>query len=88
VRVGKTADDAIRDRLKRLGRTARNWTVVSSDRMVQAEARAARAQVLAAQEFADLLFRESSGEDADQGEDPNAGLDEDQLDEWLQLFGE
>ena len=29
VREGRTADDAIAARLKRLGRSARNWTVVS-----------------------------------------------------------
>src|SRR5215470_4210350 len=39
IRQGTTADDAIRDRLKKLGRSARNWTVVSSDRQVQANAR-------------------------------------------------
>jgi predicted RNA-binding protein with PIN domain len=87
VRSGMTADDAIRARLKRLGKTARNWTVVSSDRMVQAEARAVRAQVMSSQDFSDLLLRKSGGA-PDLGEDPNAGLDEDQLDEWLQLFGE
>src|SRR5512134_2195825 len=46
VRLGTTADDAIRNRLKRLGKSAKNWTVVSSDRQVQAEARAAQAEIL------------------------------------------
>src|SRR5215216_6377731 len=46
VRLGTTADDAIRKRLKTLGKSARNWTVISSDRQVQAEANAARAEVL------------------------------------------
>ena len=35
VRQGSTADQAIRERLTRLGRLARNWTVVSSDLAVQ-----------------------------------------------------
>ncbi len=39
VRQGSTADQAIRQRLERLGRAARNWTVVSSDLAVQTEAR-------------------------------------------------
>jgi uncharacterized protein len=39
VRQGTTADAAIRARLARLGRSARNWTVVSSDQEVQAAAR-------------------------------------------------
>src|SRR4026207_107874 len=32
VRLGTTADDAIRTRLKTLGKSAKNWVVVSSDR--------------------------------------------------------
>jgi uncharacterized protein len=49
IREGRTADDAIAARLKRLGRSARNWTVVSSDRAVQAGAREAQAQVLSSE---------------------------------------
>src|SRR5512144_1363588 len=45
IRQGASADDAIRKRLVNLGRAARNWTVVSSDKTVQAEARAVQAQV-------------------------------------------
>src|SRR5262245_2786427 len=37
VRLGTSADNAIRNRLKKLGRSARNWTVVSSDRQVQTD---------------------------------------------------
>src|SRR5512145_1541175 len=48
VRLGATADNAICDRLKTLRKSARNWTVVSSDRQVQAEARAALAEVISA----------------------------------------
>ncbi len=44
VRQGTTADQAIRERLTRLGRLARNWTVVSSDLTVQSWARAAQAR--------------------------------------------
>jgi predicted RNA-binding protein with PIN domain len=46
VRQGTTADEAIRVRLARLGRSAHNWTVVSSDQQIQAEARAARAHYI------------------------------------------
>src|ERR671919_2983230 len=38
VRLGDTADNAIRNRLKNLGKGSKNWTVVSSDRQVQTEA--------------------------------------------------
>jgi len=50
-----TADDAIRNRLKSLGRSAKTWAVVSSDRSVQAAAREVHAQVLRSEEFASLL---------------------------------
>ena len=57
VRQGATADDAIRKRLGNLGRAARNWTVVSSDQAVQAEARAAQAQSMPSEAFARLLVQ-------------------------------
>ncbi len=52
VRTGGTADAAIARRLIGLGRSARQWCVVSSDRSVQAAARAAQAEVLTSQVFA------------------------------------
>src|SRR5918996_1831194 len=55
VRLGATADNAIRIRLKKLGKSARNWTVVSSDRQVQAEARAVHAEVISSDSFAAML---------------------------------
>src|SRR5215510_9304953 len=41
VPLGKTADNAIRNHLKQLGKSAKNWIVVTSDHQVQVEARAA-----------------------------------------------
>ncbi|HKI53957.1 MAG TPA: NYN domain-containing protein, partial [Anaerolineales bacterium] len=52
---GTTADDAIKRRLKKMGKGAKNWTVVSSDRQVQAEARSARAEIVSSDEFAKKL---------------------------------
>jgi predicted RNA-binding protein with PIN domain len=86
VREGTTADEAIRLKVKRLGNESRNWTVVSSDRMVQAEARAARARVMSSEAFAALLSRQEEKSGRDLGEDPDAALSDDELDEWLQLF--
>src|SRR5512141_2224967 len=51
VRQGTTADQAIRRRLGRLEREARNWTVVSSDLEVQAAARSARAHFISSEAF-------------------------------------
>jgi predicted RNA-binding protein with PIN domain len=84
VPLGQTADDAIRVRLKKLGREAKNWIVVSSDHEVQNEARAAQAQALSSEEFAAFLkqarasvFRPNNRE---------TKLSQAEIEEWLELF--
>ena len=83
VRLGTTADDAIRNRLKRLGKSAKNWTVVSSDRQVQSNARAAHAEVLSSDAFAGMLrhtrARKPDGEQT---------LSPKEVEDWLKLFEE
>jgi len=87
VRQGTTADSAIRRRLANLGRAARNWTVVSSDLAVQAEARAAHAQVMPSETFARLLTQALDDSVVDRGEDVGTVLNPEEVDDWLQLFG-
>ncbi len=84
VRQGSTADTAIRSRLRRLGRRASNWTVVSSDQAVQSAARAAGARLLPAESFA----RELGQLATDQGGENEQVVTADELDEWLRLFGD
>ena len=83
VRLGTTADDAIRRRLKALGKSAKNWTVITSDRQVQAEARAAHAEVISSDSFTAKLkqARESAPK---VGEDRK--LSEKEVDEWMRVF--
>lgn len=83
VRAGKTADAAIARRLIGLGRSARQWCVVSSDRSVQAAARAAQAEVLTSQDFAQRMQAAPNGHDAEQRDIP---LNENEVDEWLRIF--
>lgn len=85
VLIGNSADDAIRGRLKRLGKSARNWTVVSSDRQVQAEARAAFAEVLSSEAFAGMLKR---ARDSSPKPEPERNLSPQELEDWLKLFEE
>ena len=84
VRLGTTADDAIRKRLKRLGKTAKNWTVVSSDRQVQAEAHAVHAEIISSDLFAQQLkqIRNSAPKSAE-----DRKLSPKEVDDWLKLFG-
>jgi uncharacterized protein len=82
---GMIADEAIRRRLQALGKAARNWSVVSADHQVQAEARAVHAHVIGSDEFAaQLLGSESArGVAATPGKPMSAA----ELDEWMRLFG-
>jgi predicted RNA-binding protein with PIN domain len=82
VRMGTTADDAIRNRLKRLGKSAKNWTVVSSDRQVQTEARATHAEIISSESFAGMLkhARTTSKPNNEQALSPK------EVDDWLKLF--
>ena len=83
VRLGTTADDAIRRRLQTLGKSARNWTVISSDRQVQAEASAVRAEVISSDSFAAMLKQARASA-------PKANHDrelaESEVEEWLRIF--
>jgi uncharacterized protein len=83
VRRPQIADDAIRLRIARLAKTARNWTVVSADRRVQAEAHAAKARVISSEEFArqirTTLHARPSSKDKNE-------LGEQEVEEWLELF--
>jgi predicted RNA-binding protein with PIN domain len=84
VRRPLIADEAIRQRIAKLGRAAKNWTVVSSDRRVQAEARTAKAKVISSDEFARQMRSTLQNKPASAGE---SAMDERELNEWLELFG-
>jgi len=83
---GRTADEAIRDRLIRLGGEARNYSVVSSDRAVQATARAARARVVSSDEFAGTILSKMFDRPEELDGLDDAPLSEDEIDEWLEFF--
>jgi len=84
VRHGKIADDPIRDRLLALGKQAQNWVVVSSDRMVQANARAAHATLLTSEEFSTLVQQTlHAGPPAGESKTPMSTRE---LDDWLAIF--
>jgi hypothetical protein len=83
------ADAAIRARLKSLGRAARNWTVVSSDRQVRDAARSAHAGTETSKQFA-ARMREApkrtlrgGPRDAESGE---GDMSEQELQGWLEFF--
>ena len=84
VRKPLIADEAIRLRLKKLGRTARNWSVVSSDHRVQNDARTAGAKVITSDEFARTVI-----ETLRVGPPPSSKdkpMSQCELEEWMKLF--
>jgi len=83
VRLGTTADDAIRKRLKKMGKTAKNWIIVSSDRQVQAEARAMQAGIISSDEFAKQL---KQARDAAPKPPNDRKLSKQEVADWLKLF--
>lgn len=85
VPLKSTADNAIRARLQKMGRSAKNWTVVTSDHRVQLEARAVQAEVLSSDAFAATLkqARNSAPKPAD-----NRKLSSKEVEDWLKLFEE
>jgi hypothetical protein len=86
VRRPLIADEAIRLRLKKLGKAARNWSVVSSDHRVQADAKAAGATLISSDEFAATIIdtlRAGPPISAKQ-----TALSEREINEWLALFNE
>jgi predicted RNA-binding protein with PIN domain len=85
VRLGDSADNAIRLRLKRLGKSAKNWTVVSSDRQVQAETRAAHAEVISSDAFAVTLKQARNSASKPSSE---RNLSSKEVEDWLKLFEE
>jgi predicted RNA-binding protein with PIN domain len=85
VRLGDSADNAIRNRLKELGKNARNWMVVSSDRQVQAEARAAHAEVISSDAFAAILQQARSSAPKPASE---RKLSPKEVEDWLKVFEE
>lgn len=88
VRQGTTADIAIHNRLARLDREARNWTVVSSDQAVQSSARSSRAQTLSSETFARTLLQTLEESGGEVGKPTDVALSDAEVDDWLKLFGD
>ena len=86
VPLGQTADSAIRSRLKKMEKDAKNWIIVSSDHEVQNAARVVRAQVVTSDEFVKMLRAATNS--APKASTENKKLSAQEVDEWLKLFRE
>ncbi len=82
---GHSADDAILGRLKSLGKSAANYSVISSDNMVQKNARENRAKIISSEVFAGELKTAIQARDGE-GQVNDPAIDERDVNYWLDLF--
>jgi predicted RNA-binding protein with PIN domain len=83
VRRPQIADEAICRRIVKLAGAAKNWTVVSSDHRVQAEARTLKVRAIPSDEFARQVRLTLRKKPISSGNEP---LSEKDIQEWLDLF--
>ena len=86
IRQGLTADQAIISRLGKMGKEAKNWTVVTSDREILAEARSIHSKTVTSFAFAGRLagLSSASGTLGNKGESPE--ISDQEVDYWLDQF--
>ncbi len=86
VLASQTADEAIRRRLVKLGKSAANWVVVTSDRDVQSAAREVHSRVLRGEDFSKLIQTTLQGRLANTYDAADQPLSEEEVSEWLAIF--
>jgi len=84
VKLGQTADSAMRARLIKMDRNAKNYIVVSSDREVQSAARVVHAQFISSEDFVKLI--KDAVNSAPRASTEDKKLSSAEVDEWLKLF--
>jgi predicted RNA-binding protein with PIN domain len=85
VRRPVIADEAIRNRLERLGHSARNWTVITSDRDLQGGVRSRGAKVISSEEFSRTVM-ETLRAGPPQSSGGEKHMSEREVEEWMKLF--
>ena len=78
------ADERIIKRIRLMGKSAKNWTVVTSDRMIMTNVKAVHAQLLSSEDFARKLARGFEKGTGNPSEGPD--LSEAEIAEWLEEF--
>ncbi|NPV84605.1 MAG: hypothetical protein HPY45_01170 [Anaerolineae bacterium] len=83
---GVTADAALLSRMRELRGRGESWTVVSSDRSIQAEARVLRHTVMDSGQFVKAL-QQAAYEVTTPERKGKQALSGEEVEEWLRLFG-
>jgi len=84
IRLPRTADDAIRAHLLKLGKEAPNWTIVSSDREVISAARRAGTAVLHSDAFGQMISTNTNT--SVQNDKPMVTMSDEDIAEWEKIF--
>ena len=85
---GKTADYEIEVRLAQLGKSARNWIVISSDQRVRRAARAVGAEDMSSEVFANEIQQVLSQRNAANEMAEDKILNPDEIEMWMEMFKE
>jgi len=82
-----TADEAIIQRLHNMGKSARDWTVVSSDQHIQFHAKKSSASVLSSEQFA-IEIRKAQEEETLKNKVSPPPISEHEVAKWLEEFNQ
>ena len=88
IRQESNADIAIKIRLSQLGKQAKNWTVVSSDRDIIAEAKSSQSRLIKSAEFAKLIQEGLTGDQPGETENEDSDQPNLEVDYWLDQFSQ
>jgi len=86
IRKGTTVDQAIWSRLENDGVRSKEYSVVSSDHLVQQGARKMHARAFRSEDFVSLVAEKLATRQMKRQTDPL--INESEIEEWLRLFGE
>jgi len=84
VRIGQTADSAIRRRLESMGKSAKNWVIVSSDHEVQSAAKVNQAGFIRSEEFVNQMRAALAA--GTKRTDKGSTISAQEVEEWMKLF--
>jgi predicted RNA-binding protein with PIN domain len=84
VRIGSSADSAIIARVRKLGKVASNYVVVTSDRRIQHETEAVHARGIDSADFARELNIQLTSLESGSKSEPVSPPEE--VEEWLKIF--
>jgi hypothetical protein len=85
VRQGSSADDAIIQRVSKMGRKAKNAKIITSDQRVQRQVQAHQAQTIPSEVFAKEIEKTLSTSPGGGKPDPDR-MSDGEVDQWLNLF--